>query len=168
MTQTVTSPTETHSQIVEGYVDLQVNGYKGIDFNQPGRSVAELRVAAEAMVEDGVRHALPTIITGSIADMCSCIASLRAAIESDPVCRAVFSGIHLEGPFLSRETGFIGAHPPQHALEADLSSLAELIDCGGGLVKLMTLAPEVDRRADLTRYLVDRGVSVSAGHTTLR
>lgn len=152
-------------QLVDGYVDLQVNGYCGIDFNQSGRSVSELRAAADAMVREGVRHALPTIITGSIEDMCACMHSLRCAIESDSVCRAVFVGIHLEGPFLSRKPGFIGAHPPQHALEANTAVLTRLIDAGGGLVKLMTLAPEVDADGAMTRYLVDHGVRVSAGHT---
>ena len=101
------------AQLVDGYVDLQVNGYKGIDFNQPKRSVAELRFAAEAMLRDGVRHALPTLITGSVDDMCECIRALRVAMESDSVCHELFAGIHLEGPFLSRKPGFIGAHPPQ-------------------------------------------------------
>lgn len=153
------------SQLVDGYVDLQVNGYKGIDFNQPQRSVAELRFAADAMLRDGVRHALPTLITGSLEHMCECMRALRVAIERDSVCRELFLGIHLEGPFLSRKPGFVGAHPQQHALESSLSKLEQLIESGAGLVKLVTLAPEVDRGGALTRFLVDRDVIVSAGHT---
>lgn len=153
------------AQLADGYVDLQVNGYQGVDFNEPHRSVAELRLAAEAMRNDGVQQALPTIITGSVAAMSDCIRALRTAIESDPVCHDVYTGIHLEGPFLSRKPGFIGAHPPQHALESDQGALAELINCGGGLVRLVTLAPEVDTDGSLTRYLVEHGVTVSAGHT---
>ncbi len=152
-------------QLVNGYVDLQVNGYQGIDFNEPRRSVADLRFAADAMLRDGVRRALPTLITGSIDDMCECIRALRLAINNDPVCHEVFAGIHLEGPFLSRKPGFIGAHPPQHALDANLGALAKLNDCGEGLVKLVTLAPEVDCGGTLTRYLIERNVTVSAGHT---
>ena len=153
------------SQLIDGCVDLQVNGYQGIDFNQPQRSVAELRFAAEAMLRDGVRQALPTLITGSIEDMCACIHGLRVAMESDPVCHELFAGIHLEGPFLSRKPGFIGAHPPQHALDANLTALARLIECGAGLVKLVTLAPEIDCEGAMTRFLVERDVLVSAGHT---
>ena len=156
---------QLNSQLVDGYVDLQVNGYQGIDFNQPQRTVAELRYAAEAMRRDGVRQALPTLITGSIEDMCECIRALKVAIESDPVCHELFVGIHLEGPFLSRKAGFIGAHPPQHAVDANVTALARLIECGAGLVKLVTLAPEVDRQGAMTRFLVERGVVVSAGHT---
>ncbi len=154
-----------NSQYLNGYVDLQVNGYQGIDFNQPQRSVAELRFAAEAMQRDGIAKALPTLITGSIDDMCACITALKIAIESDAVCREIFHGIHLEGPFLSRKPGFIGAHPPQHALDSDLKALEKLIACGSGLIKLVTLAPEVDRAGALTRFLCEHHVLVSAGHT---
>lgn len=154
-----------NSQRIDRYVDLQVNGYQGIDFNQPQRSVADLRFAAEAMKRDGVWKALPTLITGSVDDMCACIRALREAIENDAVCHDLYAGIHLEGPFLSRKPGFIGAHPPQHALDADIAVLTKLIDCGAGLVKLVTLAPEVDRNGELTRYLSEQGVIVSAGHT---
>jgi N-acetylglucosamine-6-phosphate deacetylase len=124
-----------------------------------------LRFAAEAMLRDGVRQALPTLITGSISDMLACIQALRVAMESDPVCHDLFAGIHLEGPFLSRKPGFIGAHPPQHAMDANVTALAQLIDCGAGTVKLVTLAPEVDREGSMTRFLVERDVQVSAGHT---
>ena len=154
-----------NSQLIDGYVDLQVNGYQGIDFNQPQRSVAELRFAADAMRRDGVKKALPTLITGSIKEMCACTHALRVAIESDHVCRELFAGIHLEGPFLSRKPGFIGAHPPQHALDANVHALDKLIEWGGGFVKLVTLAPEVDCGGAMTRYLVERDVTVSAGHT---
>ncbi|MDX1930597.1 MAG: N-acetylglucosamine-6-phosphate deacetylase [Pirellulaceae bacterium] len=154
-----------NGQLVEGYVDLQVNGYQGIDFNQPGRTVAELRFAAEAMQRDGVRKALPTLITGSIEDMCACIHGLRNAIETDELCHQLFAGIHLEGPFLSRKPGFIGAHPPQHALDTNLDALSKLVECGQGLVKLVTLAPEVDLEGRMTRFLVEQKVVVSAGHT---
>lgn len=153
------------SQFVDGYVDLQVNGYQGIDFNQPRTSVTDLRFAAEALARDGVLQALPTLITGSLADMRECISAIRTAIECDSACAATFAGIHLEGPFLSCKPGFIGAHPAQHALPADVGALAQLIDCGGGWVKLVTLAPEVDRGGALTRYLAERGIVVSAGHT---
>jgi N-acetylglucosamine-6-phosphate deacetylase len=153
------------SPFVDDYVDLQVNGFLGIDFNQPTITVAELRKAAEAMRAEGVRSALPTIITGSLADMSRCIGTLHDAIEQDEICASVFAGIHVEGPFISRVPGYIGAHPPQHALEADLAALEHLIEAGRGKVKLVTLAPEVDRHGALTRYLVDRGILVAAGHT---
>lgn len=155
----------TEVQCVDQYVDLQVNGFQGIDFNQPTTTVAQLRLAAQAMIAEGVQQALPTLITGSIEYMSQCMATLCQAMAQDDLCAQVFSGIHLEGPFLSRKPGFIGAHPPQHALDACIKSLEQLIMAGEGRVKLVTLAPEVDVDGALTRYLVERGIIVSAGHT---
>ncbi len=150
---------------VEGYVDLQVNGYQGIDFNRPGISVDQIRTAAQAMQAQGVKIALATLITASIEDMLACITCLRAAMENDPVSAEVLAGIHLEGPFLSPKPGFIGAHPVEHALKSDPRQLERLLDAGGSWVKLVTLAPEVDLDGQMTRLAKDRGVLVSAGHT---
>ncbi len=153
------------SKFVAGYVDLQVNGFAGVDFNQPTTTIAQLRRAADAMIAEGVALALPTIITGAVDVMCQCIRTLRGAIEQDAVCARLFAGIHVEGPFISRVTGYIGAHPPQHALDADMQALEQLFHAGGGAIKLVTLAPEIDRSGAMTRYLVERNVRVAAGHT---
>lgn len=153
------------NQLVEGYVDLQVNGYRGVDFNQPTTSVAELRQAAEAMREAGVSQALPTVITGSLDSMCQCIRTIRTAIEQDTICASIFAGVHVEGPFISSTPGYIGAHPPQHALSADMKAIEQLYMAGEETIKLVTLAPEVDKHGSLTQYLRDRKVVVAAGHT---
>ncbi len=147
------------------YVDLQVNGYVGVDFNDPHTSVAAIQKAAEAMASDGVAVALPTVITASIESMVTCIGNVRRAIESLPNVAAIFRGIHVEGPFLSPEPGFIGAHPIRHASPQDLNKLDSICEAGGGLVRLLTLAPEVDVGGRLTKHCLERGITVSAGHT---
>ena len=100
------------------YADLQVNGYVGVDFNDPTTSVEEVIKAAVAMREHGVVCALPTVITAGVDAMCQCIGTIVAAIEQDEDSASVFRGIHIEGPFLSPVEGFIGAHPVEHALAA--------------------------------------------------
>ena len=117
------------------------------------------------MRQDAVAAALPTIITASPAVMVACIANLQRAIADDPEVAGIFPGLHIEGPFLSPRPGYIGAHPVEHARTQDLSVLAELIDAGKGLVRLLTLAPEVDVDGRLTQYCVERGIVVAAGHT---
>jgi N-acetylglucosamine-6-phosphate deacetylase len=77
----------------------------------------------------------------------------------------MIAGIHLEGPFLSAEPGYIGAHPPDAACEASQAIAERLLEAGQGTLQLMTLAPERDPRGEVTRYLSDRGVIVFAGHT---
>lgn len=147
------------------YVDLQINGYVGVDFNDPRISLEEIIEAARAIHRDGVRWALPTIITASMDVMICCLKKLVDAIEADAEVAQVFVGIHIEGPFLSPEPGFIGAHPVQHALAADSRALDELLDAGRNWVRLVTLAPEIDAQAKLTRSCVERGIAVAAGHT---
>ncbi|MEZ6133565.1 MAG: N-acetylglucosamine-6-phosphate deacetylase [Pirellulaceae bacterium] len=151
--------------LVDDYVDLQVNGYHGIDFNDPTTSRERLLEAARAMLADGVSAALPTIITASLSTMTTCITNLRLLVEADPEAAGIFQGIHIEGPFLSPVPGYIGAHPPEHALESDPTALEQLLDAAGSLAKLVTLAPEVDVGGQLTKLCVERGVLVAAGHT---
>lgn len=157
--------TEGREGLATGYVDLQVNGYVGVDFNDPRTSPEAIGQAAEAMVADGVACALPTVITGDIAEMVQCIANIRQAVQSFPQAAAVFQGLHIEGPFLSPEPGYIGAHPVRHAHAQDLAALEQLIAAGGGLVRLVTLAPEIDSGGKLTKLCRERGILVAAGHT---
>ncbi len=152
-------------QPVREMVDLQVNGYMGVDFNDPSTTLADIARAAQAMQGDGVAIALPTIITAKLDRMVACITTLCRAIETDVSVAAIFRGLHIEGPFLSPRPGFIGAHPLEHALPQDLSALELLLQAGQGLVRLVTLAPEIDRHGLMTDQCVQRGITVAAGHT---
>ena len=73
-------------------------------------------------------------------------------------------GIHIEGPFLNEETGYIGAHPVNSARAGDPDTMQRLLDAAGGLTKIVTLAPERDADARVTQLLVKQGIRVSAGH----
>lgn len=147
------------------YVDLQINGYMGIDFNDPLVSVHQLVQAATQMREHGVQVALPTIITADLEVMCQCIANVVNAVRENEVAASVFQGIHIEGPFLSPEVGFIGAHPVEHARQQDLAALEQLLSVAGKLSRIVTLAPEVDKNGAMTALCRERGIVVAAGHT---
>jgi N-acetylglucosamine-6-phosphate deacetylase len=151
--------------MLDGYVDLQVNGFVGVDFNDPQVTAESIEQAAVAMQREGVAAALPTVITSSLSSMLRCIRVIRNAIESQPTAAQLFHGIHVEGPFLSPVSGYIGAHPVEHALVSDPGAMEQLLDAGGGWVRLVTLAPEVDGEAVLTRLCAERGILVAAGHT---
>lgn len=155
----------SHSVLTGQYVDIQVNGYAGVDFNDPQSSTDAIARAASAMERDGVARALPTIITSAPATMLRCIENVRRAMGEYPVAKRLFGGLHIEGPFLSPVDGYIGAHPKQHAQAQDLSLLEQLLEAGDGLVKLLTLAPEIDQGGSLTALCRERGVAVAAGHT---
>lgn len=148
-----------------GYVDLQVNGYGGVDFNQDGLTPESLRRACEALRRDNVSAVLATIITDHVDVMCRRLGQLTRLRDRDELARSVIAGIHIEGPFLNQTDGYRGAHPADAVMPGDVHVMERLLDAAGGAARLVTLAPERDPRMAVTRMLVRRGVTVSAGHS---
>lgn len=148
-----------------GYVDLQVNGYAGVDFNADTLSPAEIHQACLALRRDGVASILATIITDELEVMAGRLRRLVAACESDPLVAQVIAGLHVEGPFINPADGFRGAHPAAAVRPASIEMAARLLEAGAGRIRLLTLAPECDAGLHVTRYLVAAGVKVAAGHT---
>lgn len=146
------------------YVDLQVNGYGGVDFNQDDLSAADLRRACELLREDGVAGVLATIITDGLARMTNRLKRIVAIRQQDPLVREVIWGVHIEGPFINETVGYVGAHPPLAVRPADLDSAKRLLEAADGLTRLVTLAPERDPGQEVTAYLARQQVLVSAGH----
>ncbi|MES2594124.1 MAG: N-acetylglucosamine-6-phosphate deacetylase [Verrucomicrobiota bacterium] len=145
-------------------LDLQVNGYAGTDFNREGLTTEALHHACQCLVEDGCDSILATFITDDIGAMSERMRTLVALREQDSLAQKVIAGIHIEGPFINPEKGYVGAHPPQHVKEASLENAKRLLDAAGGLAKIVTLAPECDEHFHTTEFLTNNGVTVSAGH----
>jgi len=144
--------------------DLQLNGYKGVDFNGDDLSAAALRRACEAVRADGGGRMLATVITDRLDRMVARIARLAELHAADPLVADVMAGIHVEGPFISPQRGYVGAHPSEHVLPASPAAAERLVAAGRGLVRLVTLAPEHDDGQATIRWLSERGILVSAGH----
>jgi N-acetylglucosamine-6-phosphate deacetylase len=137
-----------------GFVDLQVNGFGGVDFLDA--DAAGYARAGEALLETGVTAYLPTLITAPEERL---VAALREIAVGGRGPRIL--GAHVEGPFLSPRR--LGTHPPSARRDPDLSLLERLL--AAGPVRLCTLAPELPRALDLVDLLVARGITVSAGHS---
>jgi N-acetylglucosamine-6-phosphate deacetylase len=139
---------------VPGFVDLQVNGFAGVDLM--GADADGYRRVGEALLETGVTAYLPTFISAPEEE-------LLAALGSVPVepGGARILGIHLEGPFLAPTR--LGIHPPAARRDPDPALLERLL--GAGPVRLMTLAPELAGADELIDLLLLRGIAVSCGHT---
>jgi N-acetylglucosamine-6-phosphate deacetylase len=146
------------------YFDLQLNGYKGIDFNSENLSAISMHEACDLLRADGVAGILATIITDSLDHMTGQLAKIAEAHREDPLVRSVIWGVHVEGPFLNETPGYVGAHPPQHVIPATVDDAKRLLDAAGGLARLVTLAPERDPGMKVTRFLAEQGIVVSAGH----
>lgn len=150
-----------------GYVDLQINGIGGIDFNESNLSALSWERALEWLAQDGTTDFLPTLITDSVDSLCLKLANLSKLCEAsvqkpEGACKAV--GIHLEGPFLSGQVGYIGAHPKQHARPLELDALKRLVDAANGWIRLVTLAPECDPNGRGIEYLAQEDILIAAGH----
>ena len=148
----------------EGYLDLQVNGYAGLDFNADELDAEQAAAVCERLRSDGVGGVLATVITDDIDAMCRRLRNIRRVREEHPLVAEVVCGIHIEGPFINEQEGFVGAHPRGAVRPADVDIMSRLLDEAGDLVRVVTLAPERDERSRVTRQLVDRGITVSAGH----
>jgi N-acetylglucosamine-6-phosphate deacetylase len=139
---------------VPGFVDLQVNGFGGVDF--ASADTAGYRRAGEALLETGVTAFQPTFITAPEDDL---VSALRA-IPVDGVGPRVL-GAHLEGPFVSGEA--LGVHPASARLDPDPRLLERLL--AAGPVAQVTLAPELPGGLGLIDLLCERGIVVSLGHS---
>src|SRR5689334_17404959 len=139
---------------VPGFVDLQVNGFGGVDFLDA--DVEGYRRAGAALLESGVTAYLPTLITSPEAQL---LAAMREVPMDERRPRIL--GMHLEGPFLSPTR--LGAHEASARRDPDLALLDRLLDAAP--VRLMTLAPELGGAEHLIDRLLERGVAVSLGHS---
>ena len=145
-------------------LDLQLNGYRGLDFGAADLTQQRLAGICRAYRADGGGRFLATVITDSLPILERRIGALADAIERDAEIRDTVAGIHVEGPFISVERGFVGAHPPEHACEASPAAMERLFDAGRGHVRMVTLAPERDPGFRAISLLASRGVLVAAGH----
>lgn len=147
-----------------GLFDLQVNGFAGVDFQRPV-SVEALHGACLAMRACGMQRVLATLVTDSIQSLETKFRALEACRREDSLIRECVVGFHLEGPFLSAEPGYRGAHDAQWMRDPDWEVFAPLQEAAGGLIRLVTLAPERAGSAQFIRRAVQSGVRISLGHT---
>jgi N-acetylglucosamine-6-phosphate deacetylase/6-phosphogluconolactonase/glucosamine-6-phosphate isomerase/deaminase len=145
-------------------LDLQLNGFGGVDFGADDLTVEQVRVACAAVAARGGGQALATVITDSIPALVRRIERLATFFEDDPIVRRTLVGIHVEGPFIRGDKGFVGAHPPAHARAATVEEAQLLVAAGRGHVRMVTLAPERDRGCRTIGWLAEQGILVAAGH----
>jgi len=148
-----------------GYFDIQVNGYGGLDFHKDVITGEELHACCERLQKDGVTGIFATITTDAIPVMARRLAQLVKLRAQDPFVQQMIPGLHIEGPFINENAGYRGAHPADAIHPANVEEMKQLLDAGGGLVRLVTLAPERDPGWKTTKFLANQNIVVSAGHT---
>jgi N-acetylglucosamine-6-phosphate deacetylase len=151
--------------LCESTIDLQINGAFGVDFAAHDLSIVQLEACCERLAAEGVSAFLATIITDSIPNLASALQRLCKLRSSSARVQQMMTGFHVEGPFLSSVTGFVGAHDPTRTKDANIADAKILWDAAEGLIRLVTLAPERDRDGEVVAWLAQRGCLVSIGHS---
>ena len=158
-------PTQHDVWIVPGLVDLQVNGFGGIDFQQDDLPLSSLVNASGRLRAAGCTRYLLTLITDEWPRLIARLRHLREMRRRSAELRHAIAGWHVEGPFLSSETGYCGAHDPALMLDPTAEYIRELREITGDDPVLLTIAPERANALAAIEQAVALGLKVSLGHT---
>ena len=151
--------------IAPGFVDLQINGYGGQEFNDLNLSVEDVRRVSVQMDVDGVTSYLPTLTSQSFEMMHHAFTVMNEALSTDAEVQRRVIGFHMEGPYMSAEDGPRGAHPVEHMRAPDWGEFCRLQEAAGGNIRFLTMSPEYDGSAEFISKVAGSGVLVSIGHT---
>lgn len=147
-------------RLVPGFIDVHTHGAYGFDTNdgQP----EGLRDWMKRIPEEGVTAILPTTVTQMPDVLTAAVANVARVVE-EGYEGAEILGIHFEGPYLDME--YKGAQPPEAIAKATVEQFSMYQEAAKGLIKYITLAPELDEDFALTRHCKETGVVVSMGHS---
>ena len=160
----LTSQADEGVFIAAAFVDLQVNGFAGVDFNSPSAAHQDIQRAIAAIFSTGVARFFPTVITGAPDAMLAALRNLAAAREALPHGQAI-EALHVEGPHISPEDGPRGAHPKEWVRPPDFAEFQRWQDAAQGLVRLVTLSPEWPGAPRYIEQITELGVVAAIGHT---
>uniref|UniRef100_A0A8D2JD05 N-acetylglucosamine-6-phosphate deacetylase n=1 Tax=Varanus komodoensis TaxID=61221 RepID=A0A8D2JD05_VARKO len=152
------------SIIAPGFIDVQINGGFGVDFSQATEEVgAGISLVGQKILSHGVTSFCPTLVTSPPSVYQKVLPQI--SVRNGGPHGAGILGVHLEGPFISKEKR--GAHPEQYLRTYEAGAFQDLLATYGSLdgVRIVTLAPEIGRSSEVIRELCKRGICVSLGHS---
>ena len=158
------SPESSDLYLAPGWIDVQVNGFAGVDYNNAATTHEEIARSIQVLFSTGVTRFYPTVITGAAERMTAALRNLAAARETLPDGEAM-DGFHVEGPHISAEDGPRGAHPRQWVRKPDLDEYCRWQEATGGRIRIVTLAPEWPEAVRYIEHITADGVVASIGHT---
>jgi N-acetylglucosamine-6-phosphate deacetylase len=150
--------------VAPGWIDIQVNGFAGVDYNRPDTPLEEIARSIQALFATGVTRFYPTVITGAPQQMELSLRNLARARETLEDGEAI-EGFHVEGPHISPEDGPRGAHPRAWVRPPDLDEFRRWQDAAGGRVRMVTLSPEWPDAVQYIEKITAMGVVAAIGHT---
>ncbi len=151
--------------VAPGFIDVQVNGFAGVDYCSPATPHEEIARSVRAQFATGVTRLFPTVITGTYEGMAGAIGNLARAKAALGAEGRAMEGFHMEGPHISPDDGPRGAHPRECVRPPDVNEFQRWVDLADGNLKLVTVAPEWPGVSGYIEAAVRAGVVVSIGHT---
>lgn len=149
-------PADYH--LVPGFIDLHVHGANGSDVMDATQEA--LLNISESLAKEGTTGFLATTMTAPVAEIDRVLVLVRDLMRQG---QRNFLGVHLEGPFISAEKA--GAQCAAHVLSPDSAHLQHWQQLAAGVIKLVTLAPELPNSLELIRYLTQHNIIASLGHS---
>ncbi len=149
-----------------GGVDLQINGGLGLAFSDlEAKDLPKLKQICDFLWQQGIDGFLPTIVTTAVDKIQRSLATIAQFMANQDHLQnmAQVLGVHLEGPFLNYQKR--GAHPEQYLLPLTIANLKRVLGNYSHVVKVMTLAPELDSSRTAINYLTEQNIIVSLGHS---
>src|ERR1700733_8444192 len=153
-------PLDGAAFISPGWIDLQVNGFAGVDYNSAASSHQQIGHSIRALFACGVTRFFPTVITGSPENVTAALRNLAGAKESIAEGPAM-EAFHLEGPYISPDDGPRGAHPARWVRPPDLSEFARFQEAANGNIRLVTLSPEWPEASKFIEKITEKSVVAS-------
>ncbi|MDE3181053.1 MAG: amidohydrolase family protein, partial [Acidobacteriota bacterium] len=150
--------------IAPGFIDIQINGFEGVDFSDPSLDAAKALSVLPSIWRTGVTTFCPTLVTNTLERLERNFQILEQARRLDARFAAAAPCYHLEGPYLS-PGGAHGAHDPDLMRNPDWNEFARLQRAAGGNIGIVTLAPELPGACDFIRHAAEAGVITAIGHT---
>ncbi len=148
----------------QGWIDLQINGYGGVNFNDEGLTVEAVKEVTERLERDGTSGYMPTFVTLDPEMQIRSVRVVTEARKKYAICEKNILGYFFEGPFISKEPGAVGAHAPEWVQPPSKELFDRFQDAAEGLIKMVNVAAEIPGMADFVKYLASSGVTVSLGH----
>lgn len=147
--------------VVPGFIDVHTHGGYGID-SMDDDSVKVNEMICQEAKNEGITSIFPNTVTQSASNISQAMKVLKVVAQENPVMQ----GIHLEGPFISAE--YKGAQPEQYITNPDAGLLKEWNELSGGLIKVITYAPEQSGAADVESYCQAHQIVLSVGHSSAK
>jgi len=149
--------------LAPGLIDIQINGYMGVDFSDQELTPGMMEEATRALWKEGVTSYLPTVITRDQERQVRSFALLSRARMEEKIALSV-PGYHLEGPYISPVAGYRGAHPEEHVRLPDWTEFSELQESAQQGIKLVAVAPEMEGAIPFIELCSENGLVTTLAH----